>query len=74
MIFTALQRTGYAPGQALLVGDRLYTDVASALNAGIDAAFVLSGEGTLDDVEKTGIRPTFVFQDVGELTRAMSEK
>ena len=68
MIFEALRKTNTPPQNALLVGDRLYTDVASALNAGIDAAFVLSGEGTLADIEKTGVHPTFVYKDLGELS------
>ena len=67
MIYASLEKTGARPEEALLVGDRLYTDVAAALAAGIDAAFVLSGEGTLEDIEKTGVRPTYIFKDVGEL-------
>ena len=69
MIFAALRKTGTPPEQALLVGDRLYTDIASALAAGIDGAFVLSGEGTLEDIEKTGVKPTYIFKDVGELAK-----
>lgn len=38
---TALERLG--PGRALMVGDRLDTDVAGAHAAGLDAALVLSG-------------------------------
>lgn len=73
MIFSALRKTGARPEEALLVGDRLYTDIASALNAGVDAAFVLSGEGTPEDIEKTGIVPTFTFRNVGELAERMSK-
>ena len=47
----ALRRTGLPPQAALVVGDRLYTDIACGVNAGVDAAFVLSGEGTLADLE-----------------------
>lgn len=32
-----------------MIGDRLYTDVACGINAGIDSIFVLSGEGTEAD-------------------------
>ena len=37
--------------EAVLIGDRLYTDIACGLNAGISAMLVLSGEATMDDVE-----------------------
>ena len=70
MALLALEKTGYAPQQAVMVGDRLYTDIAAGVNAGIDTAFVLSGEGTLDDLEKSDIKPTWVFDDIAALHRA----
>ena len=53
-----------------MVGDRLYTDVASGVNAGIDTAFVLSGEGTVADLEASTVKPTWVFDDIAALHRA----
>ena len=41
----------FQPEATLVVGDRLYTDIACGVNAGVDTAFVLSGEGTLADLE-----------------------
>ena len=66
----AVRRTGFAPEQALLVGDRLYTDIAAGVNAGLGTAFVLSGEGTLEDLEKSEVKPTWVLKDIGELLKA----
>ena len=71
MIFAALEKTGVKKEETLLVGDRLYTDIASALNAGIDGAFVLSGEGTVGEIGKTGVVPTYVFRDVGEIAKEL---
>ena len=70
----ALERTGFPPEQAVMVGDRLYTDIASGLNAGIDTAFVLSGEGTLEDVRSSEGKPTWIFQDIAALHRAWEEE
>ena len=67
MVYMALSKMDCEPKDALLIGDRLYTDIACGNAAGIDTAFVLSGEGTLDDIEKTGVNPTFVLKDVGEV-------
>ncbi len=66
----ALERTGFPPEAALMVGDRLYTDIASGVNAGVDTAFVLSGEGTRADLEGGEIQPTYVFDDISALHRA----
>ena len=67
MVYMALEKTGCDPKDALLIGDRLYTDIACGNAAGIDTAFVLSGEGTLADIEETGVVPTFVLSDVAEV-------
>ena len=66
----ALERTGFPRSAALMVGDRLYTDVACGANAGIDTAFVLSGEGTREDLAAGGVAPTWVFDDISALHRA----
>ena len=73
MVQLALEGTGYPPEAAVLLGDRLYTDIACAVNAGIDSVFVLSGEGTRDDIERDGIRPTWVYDDINAVFRAWEE-
>ena len=67
MIYHALARTGYQKEDALMLGDRLYTDIASGVNAGIDTVFVLSGEGTLADLETSETKPTYVRSNIREL-------
>ena len=70
MVRLALERTGFPAEAAVMVGDRLYTDIAAGVNAGIDTVFVLSGEGTRADLEASAVKPTWVFDDVGALRRA----
>ncbi len=70
MIYLALERTGFAARQAVMVGDRLYTDIASGVNAGIDTVFVLSGEGTRGDLASGGVEPTWIFDDIDALRAA----
>ena len=67
MILLALEKFGYTKDDAVMVGDRLYTDIASGYNAGIDTVFVLSGEGTMKDVEESDIKPTYILKNVREL-------
>lgn len=69
MIYAAMEKFGVSKEDTAVFGDRLYTDVASGINAGVDAVFVLSGEATLEDLQKaTGAEiPTFVLQSVKDL-------
>ncbi len=67
MVYLALDKTGYKKPDALMVGDRLYTDIACGVNAGIDSVFVLSGEGTLKDLETSEVKPTFIYENIREL-------
>ena len=69
------ERLGLAPDQIAMVGDRLYTDIAMARNAGAFGVLVLSGESTLDDVEKApeGSKPDLVVENIAELGRLLKE-
>ena len=73
MALLAMERTGFSPEQTVLLGDRLYTDVACGVNAGIDTVFVLSGEGTMADLDTYQIHPTWVYPDIGTLYRELEE-
>ena len=55
------------------VGDRLYTDVACGINAGIDSIFVLSGEGVMGDMAKYRLNPTWVYEDIAQIYLILEE-
>jgi glycerol 3-phosphatase-2 len=55
-------------GSALVVGDRLETDVAGAVAAGLDAALVLTGAAGPGDLLDAAALPVAVLADVGGLT------
>ena len=67
MVNMALERAAVSKEETLIIGDRLYTDVACGINAGIDAALVLSGESTMKNLEESVQKPDYVFRDLGEL-------
>jgi NagD protein len=71
MIEMVMARFGYAKEDLAMVGDRIYTDLASAKNAGILSVTVLSGEATAADVVATKDKPDFVFADVAELAACL---
>ena len=67
MALLALKKFGCRVEDAMLIGDRLYTDIACGNNAGVDTAFVLSGEGTLADLESSETKPTYVFDNIEKI-------
>ncbi len=67
MALLAMARCGYSKEQTMVVGDRLYTDIACGIHAGIDACFVLSGEGTLEDLKTGEIQPTMIYDNIRAL-------
>ena len=67
MVDLALERMKCSKEDAVLIGDRMYTDIACGNAAGIDTALVLSGESKREDLEMSLYKPTYVFEDVGEI-------
>ena len=74
MALLAMEAAGFSPEETMLVGDRLYTDIACGVNAGIDTAFVLSGEGTREDLKTSETSPTWVFEDIAALLAAIQSE
>lgn len=63
----AMEKTGYSREETVVFGDRLYTDIACGVNAGISTVFVLSGEGTLEDLAASEIKPEFVRDNIRQI-------
>lgn len=51
----------------VMVGDRLYTDILGASNAGIDSVLVFSGETTVESYEKSEIKATYAVNSVAKI-------
>ena len=67
ILLLALSKYGYKKEESVMIGDRVYTDIASGYNANIDTCFVLSGEGTLEDAEISDTKPTYIFDSVKDI-------
>ena len=63
----AMERLGYGKDETCVVGDRIYTDVKSGLNAGITGILVMSGETTYEILAESDDKPHLVLQDAGEI-------
>ena len=53
--------------EMMVVGDRLYTDILVGVNAGVDSLCVLSGESSMEDVEKYPHKPTYILKSIKDL-------
>jgi NagD protein len=60
-------RLHLAAGQMLMVGDRIYTDMKMAREAGVPAALVLTGETTAAQASGLPQKPELIVADVGRL-------
>ena len=67
----AMEKLGISKEEACVVGDRIYTDVKSGLNAGITGILVLSGETTVEILEASEDKHHLVLQDAGEILAAL---
>lgn len=69
MVEEALRGLDLAPADCLMVGDRLMTDVAMAVDAGMASCLVLTGDSTREEAEALPLdrRPTYVVSRVDEL-------
>ena len=64
--------SGHNKSETLVIGDRLYTDIACGINADVETALVLTGEATAEDLKDTPYRPTFVYSNIREFARHLS--
>ena len=71
MVLLSMERCGCTREETVLIGDRVYTDIACGVNAGVDTAFVLSGEGVVEDIEKYQVTPTGIYQNIREIEGLM---
>jgi len=71
MINLAVEQYGFSKDETIIFGDRLYTDIACGVNAGISTIFVLSGEGTMEDLEASEVKPTYVCDGIWSVYKAM---
>lgn len=67
MVDIISKKTGVPNDQICCVGDRLYTDIAVAQNAGAVSICVLSGESSQADVDAADRKPDYVLNNVAEI-------
>ena len=69
----AMEKMGVSANETAVVGDRIYTDIKSGMNAGTVTVLVLSGESTLQTLNESPEKPDFVMQSAKEILEILSE-
>ncbi len=67
MLSGILHKYSLKPDQVAMVGDRIYTDVRMAYNAGAVGVLVMSGESTMQTVEESDLKPDIIAENLAEI-------
>ena len=73
MMRTGLNLLGCHSAEAVMVGDRMDTDVISGMESGMSTVLVLSGVSTRETLRTYAYQPSIVLEGVGEIA-AMAKK
>lgn len=71
MVNLAMRKVNLSLGETVVVGDRLYTDIACGVNAGVDTVLVLSGETKHEDIETSDVKPSYILSGIKELLKIL---
>ncbi len=73
MVQHVLAARGADPARVVLVGDRLYTDMAMAQSVGCRFVLVLSGDTRREDVERSEKFPDLVLENLGQFADVLEK-
>ena len=74
MLLFKLRELGTSPKDAMIFGDRLYTDIKMGINAGVTTCCVLSGETTLEMIEKSEKnKPDYVIDGIWDILEPLKK-
>ena len=74
MVNCVLKKLNCKREDAVIVGDRLYTDIKTGANAQVDTICVLSGEASMEDILHGEVEPTYIFKSVKEIYEGLTEE
>ncbi len=74
MPILAMEKTGYTKEQTAVIGDRIYTDIKSGINAGVTSILVMSGETTKEILDASPEKPDYVMDSAEEILNILKEE
>jgi len=73
MMRHGIRMLGVREDDAIVIGDRMDTDIVAGTESGIDTVLVLSGVTTEHEMRKFAYRPTYILQGVCELVAGCAD-
>ncbi len=73
MMRTGLRLLGCPREEALIIGDRMDTDIISGIESGIETVLVLSGVTQRSDLGRFGFSPDYILDHVGKLPELLEK-
>ena len=67
MMRHALKRLNCSRRDAVIIGDRMDTDIMAGIESEMDTVLVLSGVSSIETVNRFAYRPKYILRDVGEI-------
>ncbi len=71
MVNYVMEKYGNTKEETVIVGDRLYTDIKTGINAGVTSICVLTGEATLDDIINGDVKPEVTLDSIRDITKIL---
>ena len=69
MMRTGLRKLGVHSEDAVMIGDRMDTDIVAGVESGLDTVLVLSGVTSREEIELYPYRPRLVLNGVGDIAK-----
>ena len=69
----AMEKEGCSCGETAVIGDRIYTDIKSGINAGTVTILVMSGETTKEILDESPDKPQFVMESAREILEILKK-
>lgn len=69
MMRTGLKMLNVHSADAVMIGDRMDTDIVAGMESGLMTALVLSGVSTLENIKVFSYRPSIILNGVGDIAK-----
>lgn len=73
MMRTGLKRLGIHSGDAVMIGDRMDTDIVAGVETGLETVLVLTGVSTRENIKKFSYQPHYILNGIGDIVPKNSE-
>jgi NagD protein len=73
MMRTGLKRLGVHSEDAVMIGDRMDTDIVAGVETGLETVLVLSGVSTLENIKRFSYQPHYILNGVGDIVPQKKE-